>query len=94
MQGLLVLTVCLIAGFRPHDVATVPLALLFMALIAIVFAALGTAIGSSLRDMQGFQMIMNFLVMPIFFLSGALFPLANLPAEGSSTVPTFLVEQR
>ena len=51
-----------------------------MALIAIVFAALGTAIGSTLQDMQGFQLIMNFLVMPIFFLSGALFPLTNLPA--------------
>jgi len=44
-----------------------------------VFAALGTVIGSTLRDMQGFQLIMNFLVMPIFFLSGALFPLENLP---------------
>jgi ABC-2 type transport system permease protein len=80
MQGALVLAVCLAAGFRPHDLAAVPLALLFMALIAIVFAALGTAIGSTLRDMQGFQLIMNFLVMPIFFLSGALFPLSNLPA--------------
>jgi ABC-2 type transport system permease protein len=80
LQGTLILAVCVIAGFRPHDLAAVPLALLFMALIAIVFAALGTAIGSALRDMQGFQLIMNFLVMPIFFLSGALFPLANLPA--------------
>jgi ABC-2 type transport system permease protein len=80
LQGTLVLTVCLIAGFRPYDLAAVPLALLFMALIAVVFAALGTVIGSTLRDMQGFQLIMNFLVMPIFFLSGALFPLANLPA--------------
>jgi ABC-2 type transport system permease protein len=79
VQGTLVLAVCLAAGFRPHDLAAVPLAVLFMALIAIVFAALGTAIGSTLRDMQGFQLIMNFLVMPIFFLSGALFPLANLP---------------
>ena len=79
MQGALVLAVCLAAGFRPHDLAAVPLALLFMALIAIVFAALGTAIGSTLRDMQGFQLIMNFLVMPIFFLSGALYPLSNLP---------------
>jgi ABC-2 type transport system permease protein len=52
---------------------------MFMALIAIVFAALGTAIGSTLKDMQGFQLIMNFLIMPIFFLSGALFPLNNLP---------------
>ena len=50
-----------------------------MALISIVFAALGTAIGSTLQNMQGFQLIMNFLVMPIFFLSGALFPLTNLP---------------
>jgi ABC-2 type transport system permease protein len=80
IQGLLVLIVCVLAGFRPQSFAAVPLALLFMALIAIVFSALGTAIGSTLRDMQGFQLIMNFLVMPIFFLSGALFPLANLPA--------------
>jgi len=80
IQGALVLVVCVIFGFRPHGVAAVPLALLFMALIAIVFSALGTVIGSTLRDMQGFQLIMNFLVMPIFFLSGALFPLANLPA--------------
>ena len=29
--------------------------------------------------MQGFQLIMNFLVMPIYFLSGALFPLTGLP---------------
>src|SRR5690606_27653929 len=80
IQGLLVLVVCVLAGFRPQSLAGIPLALLFMALIAIVFSALGTAIGSTLRDMQGFQLIMNFLVMPIFFLSGALFPLENLPA--------------
>jgi len=49
------------------------------AVTAVVFAALGTIIGSALRDMQGFQLVMNFLVMPIFFLSGALFPLGNLP---------------
>jgi ABC-2 type transport system permease protein len=79
VQGTLILAVCLIAGFRPSHLAALPLALLFMALIAIVFAALGTAIGSSLADMQGFQLIMQFLVMPIFFLSGALFPLTNLP---------------
>src|SRR4051812_9197015 len=79
LQGTLLLAVCLIAGFRPHQIAMLPVALVFMMMIAIVFAALGTAIGSTLRDMQGFQLIMNFLVMPIFFLSGALFPLANLP---------------
>lgn len=80
LQGTLMLIVCLIAGFRPSSFSSLPLAFVFMALIAIVFSALGTAIGSVLQDMQGFQLIMNFLVMPIFFLSGALFPLENLPA--------------
>jgi len=79
MQGLLVAVICVVAGFRPVNLATAPLALVFMALIAIVFAALGVAIGSSLQDMQGFQLIMNFLVLPIYFLSGALFPLVGLP---------------
>jgi ABC-2 type transport system permease protein len=50
-----------------------------MILIASLFASLGTAIGSVLQNIQGFQLIMNFLVMPIFFLSGALYPLSNLP---------------
>jgi ABC-2 type transport system permease protein len=79
LQGTLIFVVCLIAGFRPVSLATIPLGFVFMALIAIVFAALGTAIGSGLQDMQGFQLIMNFLVLPIFFLSGALFPLTNIP---------------
>ena len=79
LQGMLIVIVCLIAGFRPAHLSALPMALLFMILIAVVFAGLGTVIGSSLQNMQGFQLIMNFLVMPIFFLSGALYPLNNLP---------------
>ena len=78
IQGLMVTVVCVIAGFRP-SLSSLPAALLFLALIAIVFTAMGTAIASVLSDLQGFQLVMNFLVMPIFFLSGALFPLKNLP---------------
>lgn len=86
IQGLLVMVVCFIAGFRVASVAKLPLALVFMALIACAFSALGTAIGSALENMQGFQLIMNFLVMPIFFLSGALYPLTNLPTAFSIVV--------
>lgn len=78
LQGILVLIICLIAGFRPHDWMAIGIAFLFVILIGVVFAALGMAVGSVVQDMQGFQMIMNFLVMPIFFLSGALFPLEGL----------------
>ncbi|MGD0222259.1 MAG: ABC transporter permease [Terriglobia bacterium] len=79
IQGILVVIVCLVAGFRPIAWTAVPFAFGYMALIAMVFGGLGTAIGSKLQDMQGFQLIMNFLVMPTFFLSGALFPLDHLP---------------
>ena len=79
IQGLLVTCVTLLAGFRPASLARVPLALLFLALIAVVFSALGTSIGSSMKDMQAFPLVMNFLMLPIFFLSGALFPLETAP---------------
>jgi ABC-2 type transport system permease protein len=77
IQGTLVMIVCFIAGFRVVNWGLFPLAFLFMGLIACLFAAMGTAIGSALENMQGFQLIMNFLVMPMFFLSGALYPINN-----------------
>ncbi len=79
LQGVIVLLLSLLVGFRPVSMALLPMAFLFTVLIALLFTALGTTIASLLEDMQGFQLIMNFLVMPIFFLSGALFPLQGLP---------------
>jgi ABC-2 type transport system permease protein len=78
-QGIIVFFLAVIAGFRPNISWITPLALLVMFLIALIFTALGTAIATRLEDMQAFPLIMNFLVMPLFFLSGALFPLDNLP---------------
>ncbi len=79
LQGIIVMVIALIGGFRIADPMMLPMAIGFMLLIALLFTALGTAIASVLEDFQGFQLIMNFLVMPLFFLSGALFPLQNLP---------------
>jgi len=78
-QGIIILILSFLVGFRLENLALLPLALVFIFLIALLFTALGTAIASVLEDMQGFQLIMNFLVMPLFFLSGALFPLEGLP---------------
>ncbi len=85
LQGVIVFGLSYITGFRPISLAMLPLAFLFMFLVALLFTAIGTAIASLLDDMQGFQLIMNFVVMPIFFLSGALFPLQGLP-EGITIV--------
>jgi ABC-2 type transport system permease protein len=79
IQGSIVFLVCLAAGFRPAHPPLLPLALLFMTLIAIICTAIGTAVGSVLQDMQGFQLIMNFIVLPLFFFSSALFPVPDLP---------------
>jgi len=79
IQGIIVFLISLLIGFRLDSFLRLPLFFLFMFLIALLFTSLGTAIASKMEDMHGFQLIMNFLVMPLFFLSGALFPLQNMP---------------
>jgi ABC-2 type transport system permease protein len=79
IQGLIVFAISVIAGFRPVRWELVPVVIPVMLLVALLFTALGTGIASLLSDFQGFQLIMSFLVMPLFFLSGALFPLQGLP---------------
>jgi ABC-2 type transport system permease protein len=88
LQGLVVMIIALVFGFLHMNLLMIPFALITMLLIAILFTAIGTAIASKLEDMQGFQLIMNFLVMPVFFLSGALFPLEGLP-KGLNIVAQF-----
>jgi ABC-2 type transport system permease protein len=79
-QGVLVLLIAMLAGFHPVSWLGVIPAIIMMFLIALLFSSLGIMVASLLKDMQGFQLIMNFLVMPLFFLSGALFPLNNVPS--------------
>lgn len=78
LQGTIVFLISFLAGFRPSSILGVFLAFILMTLIAILFTALGTALASVMDDMHGFQLIINFLIMPLFFLSGAMFPLTNL----------------
>lgn len=84
-QGILVFVISLFVGFHVNNYSLLLFAPVFMFLIALLFTALGTAIACALEDMQGFQLIINFLVMPIFFLSGALFPLEGL-AKGIAVI--------
>ena len=78
-QSFIVFLICLLVGFKPASLLMLPLALVYLFLISFLFTALATAIASKLEDMQAFPIIMNFIIMPLFFLSGALFPLSNLP---------------
>jgi ABC-2 type transport system permease protein len=86
-QGVIVLIISMLVGFHPASLAALPLVLVAMFLLAIFFTAFGTAIAVRMTDMQSFPLIMNFIMMPLFFLSGALFPI-----EGLSSVLSFVVK--
>lgn len=50
-----------------------------MFLVSFSMTGLGVLVATRLKTMQGFQMIMNFIMMPMFFLSGAMFQLTSAP---------------
>ena len=77
-QGLLMLGIAMLLG-ADIRLETIPLVLAFMAIVSLSFVSLGIAIASMMEDMHGFQLVVNFLIMPMFFLSGALFPLESAP---------------
>jgi ABC-2 type transport system permease protein len=78
MQGLLVFILSLGLGFHPHW-ALFGLALLVLVLLSLAVTSFSSGLGSFVQDMQGFQAINQFLVFPLYFLSGALYPLTNVP---------------
>jgi ABC-2 type transport system permease protein len=79
-QSLCILFLSTLFGFRIHSLGGFFLALTFMLLIAFTFIGMGLAFASRMKDMHGFQLVMNFVVFPLFFLSGALYPIQGLPA--------------
>jgi len=80
VQGLLIFIISLFIDISILTFPGIFIALLFMLLIGIGFTAFGVLIASRMEDMQGFQLIINLVIFPIFFLSGALFPMNNAPA--------------
>jgi len=52
----------------------IPMAMLILLITAIAMVSLGLAVGSLFESLEGFQVVSTFLVFPLFFLSGALFP--------------------
>lgn len=87
IQGLILLLIAPLVGVKLTPLTILALIPLVF-LLAFSLTALGVVIASGMKSMQGFQVVMNFLMMPIFFLSGALFPLTRLP--GWMTVLTRL----
>ncbi len=94
IQGAIMFVISFAFGFRldvgshnvgalreaPVLVLAILLMFVFMVLIALTFLSLGLAFASNMRDAQGFELIINFVMFPLFFLSGAVSPISNLPS--------------
>jgi ABC-2 type transport system permease protein len=66
-------------GFNLDTLGKALLLLPTTLLLAVGMTAIGVAIAANMKSMEGFPMIMNLFLLPLFFLSGAMFPLQGLP---------------
>ena len=79
IQGLILLVLAPFVGVK-LNVLTVAELIPLAAVLAFGLSAFSVALASMMKSLQGFQAVLTFLMMPMFFLSGALFPLTNLPS--------------
>lgn len=79
IQGITLFLIAVLFGFHPYSWSMLALTLLVMAMLAVSMVSFSSGVGAVVNDMQGFMAMTNFLVIPLFFLSSALFPLDNVP---------------
>ncbi|MBI3962127.1 MAG: ABC transporter permease [Deinococcus sp.] len=79
LQGAIILLLAPLAGVQ-ITLLDVLILLPVMALVAFAMTSLGIAIAARMRSMESFQVVMNFFLMPMFFLSGAMFFTDRVPA--------------
>ncbi|MCL6558747.1 MAG: ABC transporter permease [Firmicutes bacterium] len=79
LQGISILLISLLLGFKIKGFFPFVFSIIFMTLVSATFVAIGLGIASQMKDVHGFSLIINFLIFPFFFLSGALCPIQNLP---------------
>ncbi len=78
LQGVIIIAIALLLGAK-IPLQAILLLLPVMVVISVGFVCLGLTIASFMDTMEGFQLIMNFVVQPMFFLSGTFFPINSLP---------------
>lgn len=79
LQALAIIIIAALMGVRIQGLAGFGLSLVFMILTSTTFIGLGLILATKLGEMEGFISIINMIQLPLFFLSGALFPLDAMP---------------
>ncbi|MEO0073664.1 MAG: ABC transporter permease [candidate division WOR-3 bacterium] len=78
IQGVIIIALAPLVHVR-IPLLNIPLLILVLAVLSFALTGIGIIIAARMTSFQGFGTIMNFVIMPMWFLSGALFPLQNLP---------------
>jgi len=78
LQGLIVVALAGAVGV-PYDPMLIIGIVLLQLLLAFTVTAFGVMVAARIKQMQSFMGVMQMIVMPMFFISGALFPVQNLP---------------
>jgi ABC-2 type transport system permease protein len=86
IQGFIILIIAISLGVKISSVAGLILTIVFMVLLAFPAVGFGLILASKMRDFQGFQIIINLIILPLFFLSSAIFPIAT-----NKSLPEFVV---
>ena len=79
MQGVIMLVLAPLVHV-PYSPTLLIELLALMALCAAMLTAVGVLAASRMEQVESFQVVMQLFVLPMFFLSGAVFPLTGLPA--------------
>ena len=79
VQAGLILVLSIPLGFEVDSLLSLPLAVVFLVLIAVTFVGFGVALASQFSDSEGFGLVVQFVIFPLFFLSGAIYPVGSLP---------------
>jgi ABC-2 type transport system permease protein len=87
VQGIFLLIIGLFIGVPLAPLVLIQ-AFFMLLLISIAMVSIGLVIGANLKSPEGFSLVINFVMWPMFFFSGALFPVGNLPSwlEGATYV--------
>ena len=79
VQALIIIAIAVAMGVKISGISGFFLSIVFMILTCATFTGLGLIIATKLTNTEGFMSLMNLVIMPIFFLSGAFFPLELMP---------------
>ncbi|HTS43087.1 MAG TPA: ABC transporter permease [Puia sp.] len=79
IQGIVLFIIALVFGFHPYQWGMVAFSIVFMIILSLAMVSFSSGVGAVVNDMPSFMAVTNFLVVPLFFLSGSMYPLDNIP---------------